>query len=406
MSERRAASALKLQQQHRRLLVIGAAVAVILVGLGVFSRLQAQVALRQQTERNAITAVTTTKPEAGPAGQELVLPGNTQAYSEAPIFARTSGYLKRWLVDIGARVKQGQLLAEIETPEVDQQLLQAKADLATAQANYALAKSSAERWKALLESDSVSRQEVDERSGDAAAKKALVDSARANVERLRELQGFQRVTAPFSGVITARNTDIGALIGSNDSRPLFSIAATQTLRVYVRAPQNYASSVQRGLEADLFFAEHPGQAFAGKVMRTADALDPASRTLLVEIAVDNSKNELLAGSYTEVHMKLPVRNALRVPVNTLIFRADGLMLATVVDNKVVMKPVKLGRDFGMEVEVVSGLGADDNVVLNPPDSIADGQTVRATAAPAESQKPNDEAAKARAQHSPEKAARR
>lgn len=397
MSERRAASALKLQKHHRRLLVIGAAVAVALVFLGVFSRLQTQLALRQQTEKNATLAVTTTKPTAGPAGQELILPGNTQAYSEAPIYARTSGYLKRWLVDIGARVKQGQLLAEIDTPEVDQQLLQARADLATAEANYALAKSSAERWQTLLQSDSVSRQEVDERSGDAAAKKALVASARANVERLRELQGFKRVTAPFAGVITARNTDVGALIGAGDNRELFRIAATQTLRIYVRAPQNYAAYVQRGLDADLHFAEHPGRVFSGKVTRTADAIDPASRTLLVEIQVDNAKGELLAGSYAEVHMKLPVRNALRVPVNTLIFRADGLQLAVVTDNKVALKPVKLGRDFGMEVEVVSGLGPDDNVMLNPPDSIADGETVRATAAPPQEQKPADtEAAKSAA----------
>ena len=384
MNEYRATSALTLQRKHRRLLLIAAAVALMLVCLGIFSRLQAQVALRQHTERNAITSVTTAKPMAGPIGQELVLPGNVQAYTEAPIYARTSGYLKRWLVDIGARVKKGQLLAEIDTPEVDQELRQAQADLATAEANYALAKSSAERWQTLLTTDSVSRQEVDERNGDAAAKKALMASAHANVKRLSDLQAFQRVIAPFDGVITARFTDIGALIGSNDPNPLFRIAATRTLRVYVQTPQSYAAFAKPGLEAQLRFAEYPGREFNGKVVRTADAIDPTSRTLLTEIAVDNGKGELFAGSYADVHLKLPLHNALRVPVNTLVFRADGLQLATVVDNRIVMKAVKLGRDFGTEVEVVSGLGPNDNVVLNPPDSIAQGQQVHAVESAPES----------------------
>lgn len=397
MSEYRATSAPTLHRKHRRMLLIVGAVALMLVCLGVFTRLQAQVALRQHTERNAVVSVTTTKPTAGQIGQELVLPGNVQAFTEAPIFARTSGYLKRWLVDIGTRVKRGQLLAEIDTPEVDQQLLQAQADLATARANYALAKSSAERWQTLLATDSVSRQEVDERNGDAAAKKALVASGEANVKRLSDLQAFQRVIAPFDGVITARNTDIGALIGSNDTTALFRIASTQTLRVYVQTPQSYAAFAKPGLAAELHFAERPGRTYAGKLVRTADAIDPASRTLLIEIAVDNRKGELLAGSYAEVHLQLPVNNALRVPVNTLIFRADGLQLATVVDNKIVMKPVQLGRDFGMEVEVVSGLGPDDNVVLNPPDSIEQGQEVHATEKPAEKQaEPQDSTAKAAA----------
>ncbi len=370
-------------KRFRRIALIGVAIALLLVGLGVFTRLQAESRLRDSTEESAVLTVVAASPSAAPANEELVLPGNVQAFAEAPIYARTSGYLKRWLVDIGGKVKKGELLAEIDSPEVDQQLDQAKADLASAEANYALAKTSSVRWQKLLESQSVSSQEADEKSGDASAKQAMVASAKANLQRLRELQGFEKVTAPFAGVVTARNTDVGALIGTG-GRELFRVAASQTLRVYIQAPQGYAPLIKVGMPAQLRFSERPGREFAGKLVRTADAIDPVSRTLLVEIAVDNPNGELLAGSYAEVHLQLPSRTGLRVPVNTLLFRAEGLQVAVVdAQGHIHLKPIVLGRDLGSEVEVASGLSAADKVVLNPPDSIAQDQVVHIAPPPAD-----------------------
>jgi len=319
-----------------------------------------------------------------------VLPGAVQAYIEAPIYARTSGYLKSWQTDIGTRVTKGQLLGEIETPEVDQQLAQAQADLATAHANEALSNTTNVRWQGLLATESVSKQDADEKSGDFAAKKAAADSAAANVARLRDLESFKRVTAPFSGVITARNTDIGALINAGQSAgsELFRIADTHILRIYAQVPEAYASATRPGVEAKLRFTEHPNQDFPAKIVRTSNALDPTLRTLQVELQLDNAKGEIFPGAYAEVHFKLAAAaETLRLPSNTVLFRAAGLQVATVDDQQhVKLKSIVQGRDFGTTIEVLSGLEANEKVVLNPPDSITDGVLVR-IATPAASSPP-------------------
>lgn len=309
-----------------------------------------------------------------------MLPGTVRAYTEAPIYARTSGYLKAWYADIGTPVHKGQLLAEIETPEVDQQLAQALADLASARANLALAVSTNERWKRLLTTDSVSKQDADQKAADAAAKKAAADSAAANVARLRELESFKRVVAPFDGVVTARNTDVGALINAGETagNELFRIADTHKLRIYVEVPEAYASATKPGVPAELHFAEHPGKVYEAKTVRTAGALDPTLRTLQVELQLDNAQRAILPGAYTEVHFKLQADSkALRLPANTLLFRAAGLQVATVDRNdRIKLKSIVMGRDFGSTIEILSGIDAADVVVLNPPDSSVDGEHVR------------------------------
>ena len=364
-------------QRQRRVLIIAVVIIVGAVLLGIASRMQAQNTLRRATEDAAVAVVATVKPSVDSATEELILPGNVQAFADAPIYARTSGYLQRWLVDIGTKVKKGQLLAEIDAPEVDQQLLQAQADLATADANNRLAQSTAKRWTEMLSTDSVSKQDADEKVGDAAAKQSALQSARANMQRLHELQGFKRIEAPFSGVITARNVDIGALVDAGTGSLLFRIAASDKLRVYIQAPQNYASFMKIGMPVDVVFANRPGQNYRGKLVSTADAIDPSSRTLLAQIELDNASGELLAGSYAEVHLHLSASRGLRLPVNALIFRAEGLQAATVdADKRVVLKRIKLGRDYGTEVEVIEGLSSDDTVVLNPPDALMDRQVVQ------------------------------
>jgi RND family efflux transporter MFP subunit len=318
----------------------------------------------------------------GDVSQELVLPGNMQAFVDTPIYARTNGYLKRWTADIGSHVKTGQLLAEIDTPEVDDQLHQARADLATAEANYKLAEKTASRWQALLKTESVSQQEADQTQGDMEAKKAALESARFNVSRLEKLQAFKRIYAPYDGVITARNTDVGALIdagsGGGPGKELFHIASTQKLRVYINVPQFYSRDAAPGVEAALTLTEFPGRIFKGTLVRTTQAIDAASRTMLAEVAVDNPTGELLPGAYAQVHLKLHSSNtAFIVPVNTLIFRSDGMQVAVVQpDQRVALKKILVGRDFGTEVEVVSGLEKEDVVVLNPADSLASGAQVR------------------------------
>jgi RND family efflux transporter MFP subunit len=333
----------------------------------------------------ATPTVATVMPQHGPADEDLALPGTVQAYNEAPIYARTSGYLKSWTADIGAHVARGQVLAQIDTPEVDQELRQAQADLQTAQANYELAKTTNERWQGLLATESVSKQDAEQKAGDEAAKKAALASAAANVARLRDLESFKRVAAPFDGVVTARNTDIGALInaGQNSGAALFRMADTRKLRIYVQVPQPYAGAAVPGVAAQLKFAEHPGRVFPTRVVRTAQALDPASRTLQVELQVDNPKGELFPGSYAEVHFRLPGNaDSLRLPVNSLLFRAAGQQVAVVgADHQVHLKTIASGRDFGKSIEVLSGLEASDRVVLNPPDSIADGTLVRIAGEP-------------------------
>ncbi len=350
------------------------------VVIGIHTRVHAANTLQQQTEEMAVPTVTAIHPKRGAAAEEVVLPGNAQAYVATPIYARTNGYLKTWYFDIGAQVKSGQLLAEIETPEVDRQLDQARADLATAQANYALSQTTAERYQSLFKSDSVARQDVDDRVGDLQAKKAMVDSATYNVRRLEEMQHFQKVYAPFDGVITARNIDIGALINAGANAPgreLFDIAATSKLRVYINVPQQYSRDVRPGGKADLTQAEFPGRRFAGEIVRTADAIDPASRTLLTEVDVDNPKGELLPGAFLSVHIKLSSQTGtLIVPVNALIFRSAGMQVAVVRDGKAELEPVTIGRDFGTEVEVMSGIGPDDEIIENPSDSLTSGTEVR------------------------------
>jgi RND family efflux transporter MFP subunit len=355
-------------------------VAILLAIWGIASRVLAREALRKESDAATVLTVSTITPLHNEAGEELILPGSVQAFIEAPIYARTSGYLKSWRTDIGARVHKGELLAEIETPEVDQQLRQAEADLATAKANEALAESTNQRWKTLLATESVSKQDADEKAGDAAAKKAATDSAAANVARLRELELFKRVVAPFDGVVTARNTDVGALINAGQAAgsQLFHVADVQKLRIYVQVPEAYAAMTHAGLEAQLHFTELPRDPFAAKVVHTASALDPVTRTLQVELQLDNTRGLVFPGAYTEVHFKLPGNaQTLRIPSNTVIFRSAGLQVATVDANqRVKLKSIVQGRDLGATIEVLSGIDSSDVIVVNPPDSIVDGTPLR------------------------------
>lgn len=348
---------------------------------GILPRVRARATVRAETNQLAVPTVVVVQPKRAGAGQEIVLPANVQAFKDAPIYARTNGYLKRWYVDIGARVRTGQLLAGIDTPEVDQQLHQARADLATAEANAHLSEITANRYQGLLKSDSVSQQDADNAAGDYAAKKAIVLSSQANVRRLEDLQSFQKIYAPFDGIITARNTDIGQLIDSGSSggtkSELFHIAAPGKLRVYVNVPQIYSQVAKPGLKADLTLSEFPGRHFEGKVVRTSEAIDATTRTLLIEVEVNNPTGELLAGAYAELHLKLPGdASTLTVPVNALLFRAEGLRVAAVSDGKAMLIPITLGRDFGSEVEVLTGLTGNEKLIVNPADSIVSGQPVR------------------------------
>jgi len=348
----------------------------------VHARHRADTALSLQTESDQVLAVATARPDSDGAATELVLPGNLQADYEAPIYARTSGYLRRWYVDIGARVHRGQLLGEIEGPEVDQQLRQAQANLTMAEANQKIADVTAERWRRLLSSELVSRQDADEKISAAKASDAQVQAAHADMLRLRELSGFERVVAPFDGIITARNTDIGQLInaGSGSGTALFRIADMKRLRLYVRVPQNDAAGMQPGLKAELHLPDRPASAYGASVAATARAIDPATRTLMVELLVDNSNGELLPGGYAEVHFHLPpahAGHAFLLPANVLLFRGDGLHVATVdAHDRVVLKSVTIGHDYGSQIEIVSGVSADDQVILSPPDSLVAGALVR------------------------------
>jgi RND family efflux transporter MFP subunit len=358
------------------------AVAVVALAWNLISGHRAAARLKQDTEAQSVVTVATTHPRPLSDASDLVLPGNMQANYDAPIYARTNGYLKRWLVDIGAQVKAGQVLGEIESPEVDQQLRQAQADVATAEANQKIAGVTAERWRNLRATDSVSKQEADEKISLAASTDAQVQAAKANVQRLRELAGFQKVVAPFDGVVTARNTDVGQLInaGSGSGPELFRIADTKRLRLYVRVPQTYAAQMQPGVMASLVFPDRPGKQYTARLESTSSALDAASRTLLAQLIVDNKSNELLPGAYVEVHFNLPAdteAKSFKLPANVLLFRGDGMHVATVdAKGRVAMKAVTLGRDYGSDIEVVQGLQADDDVVLSPPDSLTDGAVVR------------------------------
>jgi RND family efflux transporter MFP subunit len=372
------------------ILVLALAAVAALVVSGILPRIHARANLDKETAEMAIPTVSVVHPTRGAPTQEVVLPANVQAYIDSPVYARTNGYLKRWYVDIGAHVKAGQLLADIETPEVDQQLRQSRADLATVEANMNLAKITAIRYADLLKTDSVSKQDADNAEGDYAAKQATVQSAQANVKRLEELQAFEKIYAPFDGVITARNTDIGALIDSGSAggtrTELFHIVQPDKLRVYVNVPEVYSQAARPGITAQLVLSEFPGRQFPGTLIRTADAIDQSTRTLLVEIRVNNPTGTLLSGAYAEVHLKLPdATTAFILPVNTLLFRSEGLRVVSVNDNhRTELKPITLGHDFGSEVEVVAGLSGNDSIVVNPPDSIVAGEEVRVAQAAANS----------------------
>jgi RND family efflux transporter MFP subunit len=364
--------------------ILGLAFLLIVAGAvvyrGVTTRVRAAADVKADTRDLAVPAVSLAQPKRGAPQEEIVLPGNIQAFIDAPIYARTNGYLKRWHVDIGGRVKDGQLLAEIDTPELDQQLQQARADLATARANYDLAQTTAARYEFLLKSDSVAKQDVDNAVGDAHAKKAMVDSATDNVKRLEQLQSFEKVYAPFDGVLTARNTDIGQLIGSGSAsgaKELFHVAAIHTLRVYINVPQIYSRAAVPGVQSYLTMPQFPGRRFPGNLVRTSEAIDQASRTLLTEVDVANPTGEILPGAYAEVHLKLPSAAAtVIIPVTSLIFRSEGLRVGVVRNGHAILIPITLGRDFGTEVEVVSGLDGSEKVITNPPDSLVEGQEVR------------------------------
>ncbi len=359
----------------------------LLIARGILVRVRAESSLTQATERNAVLLVRTVHPRPGAPTDELVLPGNMEAFTDAPIYARTDGYLRHWYFDIGAHVKTGQLLAEIETPELDQQLAQAQADLATAQANANNARINADRYSSLIKKNAVSQQDTDNFVNQAAATGATVQSAQANVRRLRELQSFEKIYAPFDGVITARDVDIGNLInaGSNGgAKELFHLEAVGKLRVYVQVPQASSRAATPGTMADLVVPELPGQHFAAKVARTSDAMEVASRTLRVEVDVDNPRGVLIPGELVTVHLKLPTPSySLIVPVNALLFRSEGISAAVVQSGKVSIVPVTIGRDFGDSLEVTSGLNVNDQIVINPPDSIAAGQKAQIAAAGAQ-----------------------
>lgn len=378
-------------RRYKKLLpfvLLGAfAILAVVVARGILVRAHAEATLAQATEKNAVLVVRTVHPSLGQPSQELVLPGNMEAFTDTPIYARTSGYLRHWYFDIGAHVRTGQLLAEIETPELDQQLAQAQAELATAQANANNARMNAERYSGLIKKNAVSQQDTDNFINQAAATSASVQSAQANVRRLRELQSFEKVYAPFDGVITARDIDIGDLINAGNNggaRELFHLEAVGKLRVFVQVPQASSRAATPGTAADLIVPELPGQHFAAQVARTANAMDMASRTLRVEVDVDNPHGTLIPGELVSVHLKLPTPSySLIVPVNALLFRSEGISAAVVQNGRIAIVPVSIGRDFGNSLEVVSGLNSNDQIVINPPDSIAAGQQVQIAAAGAQ-----------------------
>jgi len=373
-SEAAASSGTKLRNAG----IVAALLIVIGAVAGLVPRWMHRTALRAETRELAIQTVSVVSPVPGKNAAGLTLPAEAKALVEAPIYARTSGYLKRYLVDIGAQVKAGDLLAEIDTPELNQELAQSRAQLAQAQAALALAETTAARWADLVKSSSVSEQEAAEKKADLELKSATVEAARANVRRLEELQSFERVTAPFAGTITARGTDVGQLVASSSGNELFRLAQTGTLRVFVRVPQTAAQGVALGQMAELTIPELPGRVFPAKVVRTSGAMSADSRTLLTELEVDNSRGEILAGTYVQVRLtEANVDPALTLPSNTLLFRSEGPQVGVVgADGKVELRSVTLGRDFGPTVEILGGVGPTDRVILNPADSLVGGTTVR------------------------------
>jgi RND family efflux transporter MFP subunit len=357
-------------------LAIGAFIAT-----GIRSRVHAEETLTKTTREDAVLSVAVTTPSHGADALDITLPANTQAFIDTPIYARTSGYLRRWYADIGQHVKAGQVLAEIETPELDQQVQQAQSDLATAQANLQIAQITAERWKKLLAKNAVSKQEADQAMSDYTARQSALSSAEANVRRLQQLQGFEKIDAPFDGVVTARNVDIGSLIQAGDSdsprAELFHLAATDKLRLFVPVPEVYANNVRNGDRIVVTSDGAPDAKFMGTIVRNSDSIDMASRTLNVEVDVVNTEHKLLPGQYAFVHLPLPPSTAsMTLPANALLFRAEGLRVGVVRDGRVALTPVKIGHDYGATVEIIAGLAPQDQVILNPSDSLAEGQRVQ------------------------------
>jgi RND family efflux transporter MFP subunit len=380
-------------KRGRWIAVLAVIVVLALAAQGIWSRRDAHATLEREAEHTAQLSVEVVHPQKSDAALDLVLPGNVQAYLDTPIYARTNGYLKKWYADIGSHVKSGQLLAEIDTPEVDDQLRAARADVTNAQANYELAKTTADRWTDMLKNKSVSKQETDEKVGDMLAKKGTLDAARFNVARLEKMQSFQKVYAPFDGIVTARNVDVGALIDAGSSggpaKELFHVAQADRLRVYVNVPQAYSQQIHANEAAYLTLTETPGKHYPGTVARTSGAVDPTQRTMLVEVAVDNRNGSLLPGAYAQVHFALSSQGApYTLPGNALLFRPNGVNVATVDDQqRVKLVKVQLGTDYGTRVAIASGLSGNEQVILNPQDSIVDGAPVRVVQSKAGAAKP-------------------
>jgi len=365
--------------------VIGMIVLALCLGtailLGIHSRVHAEEQLTTETAQDAVMAVSVTTASRGADALEITLPADTQAFIDTPIYARTNGYLRRWYADIGAHVRQGQVLAEIQTPELDQQVQQAQSDLLTAQANQNIAQITEERWKKLLAKNAVSKQEADQAFSDLSAKTSALGSAQANLRRLQQMQDFEKVYAPFDGVITARNIDVGSLIQAGDSgspkAELFHMAATDKLRLFVPVPEVYAGAVRNGDRVVVTSDASPNDKFYGTIVRNSDAIDIASRTLNVEVDVNNADHKMRPGQYAFVHLPLPPANAsMTLPSNVLLFRSEGLQVGVVRNNRVQLVPVKIGHDYGAKVEIIAGLTPQDQVILNPSDSLAQGQQVR------------------------------
>jgi RND family efflux transporter MFP subunit len=369
--------------RHGKLRLLGLCAllaALLIAGFGIFSRHNSDVMLTHWTQDQAVPSVAVISPQLGVGSQELVLPGEVEANYQAPIYARVSGYVKMWYQDIGAHVKAGQLLAEIDTPDLDQQLMQAKADLSAAEANATLADLTAKRWKALLVSNSVSQQTTDEKVGNAAAMKAQAAAANANVQRLNALEAFKRIVAPFDGIVTARKTDIGALItaGGGTGPELFSVADLHQMRIYVRVPQALSAVLKPGMTTELKLPQYPDAPFTAKLATTSNAVNPDSRTVLAEFIEDNADGKLWPGTFAEAHLQLPASpTVLHLPTSALLFREHGLEVALVgADDKVILQPITVGRDLGTQVEVTSGITEQDRVIDDPSDSIATGDVVK------------------------------
>jgi RND family efflux transporter MFP subunit len=383
------------QRRSRRGWLIGGAIFLVFAGVlisGILERIHTNASLRTETAHLAVPTVSVVAPKRAAPSQEIVLPGNVQPFITSPVFARTNGYLEHWYFDIGAHVKKGQLLAVISSPEVDQQLQQAQSNLLTAEANLELATITKTRYEGLKKTNAVSQQDVDNTVGTYNANKAIVEADQAAVRQYSALVSFEKVYAPFDGIITARNTDIGDLINSgstaNVKTDLFHIAQPGVLRVYVNVPEDFSQQTKPGLTAELKLAEFPGRMFTGKLVRTAEAINYTTRTLLVEVDVNNPSGELLSGAYAEVHFKVPGHSSTYIlPVDTLLFRKEGLNVAIVENGKAKLVPVTPGHDFGTSIEIVSGLQGNESVISSPPDSIVTGETVQtaqptATAPPA------------------------